>query len=818
MTNHFIDFINTDVFMMIGSNSAENHPQAMKWIVKAKDKGAKLIVVDPRLTKSAGLADVHVRLRPGTDIAFINGMVNYIIENNLYFKDYVLHYTNASFLVNPEYKFEDGVFSGLTEKDGKKTYDTKTWQYQMDGDPAKDGIREEAIKKDLTLQDPNCVFQILKKHVSRYDLKTVSSITGTPKETLKKVYDLFASTGKPDKAGNVIYAMGITQHTYGSQNCRALAVLQLLLGNIGIAGGGVNAQRGESNVQGSTDFAMLNHYLPGYNPMIYAYKHSKLQDYLDKDVPKTSYWSNRGKFLISMLKAWYGDKATKENDFCFDWIPKHDNKNRSHMGIFSDMAEGKIKGMIAWGQNPAVGGPSSFQGRKAMEKLEWLVAVDLFETETAAFWHRPEADPSKIKTEVFFLPAAMSYEKEGTVTNSGRWLQFRYKAVDPPGEAKSDLWIADRLFKAVKKEYQSGGKFPDPILNMVWNYDKPGEEEPNIDQVAIEINGYNVTTKEVLPGFAQLKDDGSTACGCWIHSGYWAMDKEAGTVAAKRKLLKDKSGLGLFPQFAFAWPANRRIVYNRCSADPAGNPWNPKKALVKWDAVAGKWVTADVPDFKAADPPKDPKDPNAKPTPVPPDKTVPFFMQEEGRGRLFAVKGVNDGPLPEHYEPIESPVKNILSKQQNMPLATRFKGDFSKLAETASEKYPYVGTTHRVIEHYQSGAVTRNCPTLAEISAHMFANISPTLAQKIGVKTGDDVVIETVRGQITCKVSVSGVCVPLIVDGKEVEVIGMPWCFGYQGIAKGASANDLTPSVGDPNTNIPEYKAFLCNIKKAGKH
>lgn len=815
MTNHFVDFKNTDVFLMIGSNSAENHPQAMKWIMKAKDKGAKLIVVDPRLTKSAGLADIHARLRPGTDIAFINGLINYIIENNLYFKDYVVNYTNASFLINPDYKFEDGLFSGLVEKDGIKSYDAKTWQYQMDGDPVKDGLREEAIKKDLTLQDPNCAFQILKKHVSRYDLKTVSQVTGTPEEVLKKTYALFASTGKPDKAGNVIYAMGITQHTYGSQNCRALCVLQLLLGNIGIPGGGVNAQRGESNVQGSTDFAMLNQYLPGYNPMFYASKHKTLQDYMDKDVPKTSFWSNRGKFVVSMLKAWYGDKATQENEFCFNYVPKHDGKNRTHMGIFEQMSLGNIKGMIAWGQNPAVGGPSSFQGRKALEKLDWLVAVDLFETETSAFWHRPEADPAKINTEVFFLPAAMSYEKEGTVTNSGRWLQFRYKAVNPPGEAKSDLWIADRLFKAVKKEYQSGGKYPEPMFNMVWNYDLPGEDEPNIDQVALEINGYQVGTNQALDSFGKLTNDGSTACGCWIHTGYWYVDKEANTVAAKRRINKDKSGLGLFPQYGFAWPANRRIVYNRCSADPAGNPWNPQKAIIKWDALTGKWANADVPDFKAVEPAKEP---GGQPTPVTPDKTVSFLMQEEGRGRLFAVKGVNDGPLPEHYEPIESPVHNIISKQQTMPLATRFKGDFSKIADTGSDRYPYVGTTHRVIEHYQSGAVTRSCPSLAEVSAHMFANISPKLAQKIGVKTGDDVIVETIRGEITCKVAVSGVCVPLNVSGKEVEVIGMPWCFGYQGIATGASANDLTPSVGDPNTNIPEYKAFLCNIKKAGKY
>lgn len=808
MTNHFVDYRNADVILIIGSNTAENHPMGMKWSMKAKEKGAKLIAVDPRSSKSTSMCHVHARLRPGTDIAFVNGMINYIIENDLWFKEYVLTYTNASFLINPEYKCEDGVFSGLTEINGKLSYDNATWQYQMDGDE---------IKKDPTLQDPNCVFQILKKHMSRYDIKTVCQMTGTPEETYRKVCELYASSGKRDKAGCVIYGMGITMHSVGTQNCRSLCMLQLLLGNMGIPGGGVNAQRGEQNVQGSTDMAMLNNYLPGYLGVVNATKHKTLAEYIEKETPKTSYWSNKPKFLISQLKAWYGEKATKENDFCFDWLPKHDGKNRSFMSLFNYISEGKIKGCFVTGQNPAVGGPSTVQANKALENLDWLVVYDIFEIETAAFWQRPGADPSKIKTEVFLLPAAMSFEKEGSVTNAGRWMQWRYKAVNPPGEAKSDLWIAYNLFKTIRKEYQNGGKFTEPIFNMMWDYEKPGEEEPDIAKVATEINGYEVATQKVLPGFAKLADDGSTACGNWVLSGYWYEDPEAKVPACKRRINKDPSGMGVFPQYSFAWPANRRIAYNRCSADPAGNPWNPNKPYARWDAAAGKWIIPDVPDFKATEPAKEP---GAPPIPVPPEKSAvnAYIMSEDGHGRLFAVKGLSDGPLPEHYEPFESPFKNLISKQQNNPMALTFKtGVFSKLAELGSEQYPYVAITIHVVEHYQSGATTRNCPSLAEISAHMFVNISHNLAQKIGVKNGDDVVVESVRGQITCKAAVNGVCVPLMVNGKETEVISMPYSWGFMGLTTGASANDLTPSVGDPNSNIPEYKAFLCNVKKANK-
>lgn len=792
MTNHFVDYKNTDVFLMIGSNSAENHPQAQRWIGIAKaTRGAKLIVVDPRLTKSTVHADVYARIRPGTDATLLSGMMHYIIENNLYHHDYVVNYTNASYLIDPEFGFDEGLFSGAGEKDGKFTYDKGNWQYQGDGDN---------VVKDATLQHPDSVFQLLKKHVSRYDARTVCDITGLTPEVFKQVCELYASTGKVGKAGNVIYAMGITQHTNGSQNVRALAMLQLLLGNIGIAGGGVNAQRGESNVQGSTDMGMLSHLLPGYLNTPVASNHPDFKTYLEKETPASGYWSNKPKFIVSQLKAFYGDSATAENDFCFDWLPKLDGKNRTHMGCFKEMGDGNVQGLVAWGQNPAVGGPAAVLARKAMQKLDWMVTVELFETETAAFWKAPGVDSTKVKTECFLLPTAFAYEKEGTVANSGRWIQWRYKAVDAPGEAKSDLEIADKIFKAVRKEYEQGGKFPDPILGMHWDYDQPGEEEPDIDKVALEMNGYFADKKdEAINSFAVLEDDGSTVCGVWIYAGYFATDPELNVPNCRRRKNEDPSGIGTFPQYGFAWPLNRRVLYNRCSTDMNGRPWDPDRALFQWSG--DKWIAKDVPDFNGNVPPLE----SAK---------NPYIMTPEGHGKLFS-NGMVDGPFPEHYEPMEAPVKNAISKQQNMPCAVVFDGDWSKVADVGDPDFPIVATTHRSIEHYQSGAVTRNCPSLAEIGPYMYVTISEELAKAKGINPGDDVWVETIRAKIKCKASVLNIVKPLMIQGKKVEIVGMPWCFGYQGIVTGAIANDLIPAVGDSNTSIPESKAFMCNIKKA---
>lgn len=803
MTNSFTDYRNTDIFLIIGSNPAEAHPIAMRHITKAMEKGAKMIVVDPRFTKTAARADIYVPLRPGTDIAFLYGLINYAIENDLYQHEYVLNYTNASYLISPDYNFADGIFSGLEEKDGKLSYNTASWAYQKDVDN---------IRKDPTLQDPRCVWQIMKKHVSRYDIKTVSKITGTPEDILQKAYATYCESGKPDKAGNLIYVLGITQHSYGTQNTRATTMVQLLLGNVGMPGGGLNPQRGQSNVQGACDVGMLWNNITGYLNVPDATKHPTYKDYLEVETPKTGYWSNKPKFLASLLKAWYGDKATKENDFCYDWLPKSDGKDHSHMSSYVSLAEGHIKGVFCWAENPSVAGPDASHEAKALENADWMVCVDLFENETAAFWKRPGVNPADIKTEVFLLPGAHIYESEGTRTNSSRHIQWRWKAVEPPGQAKSSLWIADRIFKAVRQEYQSGGKFPDPILNMVWNYDKPGQDGPDIEKVAIEMNGYNVADGRVLGTFGDLKDDGSTACGIWVYTGYYYVDPNEQNPslkvpAAKRHGTEDKSGLAVYPKWTFAWPLNRRIVYNRCSADPAGRPWKKDKPLMAWDGT--KWITNDVPDFGVTD--------AATKAPIPPEKTAnaPFIMLPEGQARFFVPSGLKDGPMPEHYEPVESPVKNLMSKQQNNPMAKRWGGEFAKLAETGSKEFPYVATTVHYVEHYQTGVRTRNSPLLVELMPEQFATISPTLAGKLGIKPGDEIFVSSARAEIKMKANVLPIVKPLIVNGSPVEIVSLPWSWGYMGLSKGDVGNDLTPFIGDANVVVPEYKAFLCNVRKA---
>jgi len=794
MTNHWTDYQNTDVFLCIGTNPAENHPISMRWINRAREnRGAKLIVVDPKFNRTAALADTYVPIRPGTDIAFLGGLMNYALTNNRFQREYVTHYTNASFLISPNYTFDDGLFSGAkVAKDGQVSYDNSTWQYQKD--------EKGAVKTDLTLSDPNCVLQQMKKHYARYTPEMVANTCGMKVEEFLQVADLYTATGSPTKAGNVMYAMGITQSSHGSQNVRAIAVLQLLLGNIGIAGGGVNAHRGESNVQGSTDMAMLWNNLPGYLPMPSAAAHPTLAKF-HESTPKAGYWTNRPKFMNSMLKAWYGDAATKANDFCYDYIPKLDSRDHTHMSIIEAVDRGEIKGIFAWGQNFMVGGPSLMQARQAVTKLEWLVAVDLFETETAAFWKAPGINPADVQTEVFLLPAAASYEKSGTITNSGRWIQWRDKAVEPLGEAKDDLWVADRLAKKLKELYASGGVFPDPIRNMTWDYDDE-HGHPSAAKVAFEVNGYTVADKKGLMTFGNLKDDGSTAGGCWIYAGYFA-DFEKPKC---RSRVKDEPGktLGTHLGWSWAWPLNRRIIYNRGAADPNGNSWDPERPLFQWDAVAGKWVAQDIPDFNAT---------------VPPTTSAvnPFIMTVEGKGLLWSTSSMKDGPLPEHYEPVESPCANQLSKRQFNPAVTiSGKGEFEKFTKMGDTQFPYVCTTYRVTEHWQSGAMTRSVPWLAEMMPDMFVEISQNLANKLGVKTGDQIEVSTIRGALTAPAMVTPRVRPMMVHGVETEVVGMPWHWGYMGMFTGQSANVLTPHVGDANTNIPEYKAFLCNVKKAG--
>ena len=793
MTNHWNDIQHADVILAIGSNPAENHPISFKYIEKALEKGGTLISVDPRYTRTSSKADLYAQLRPGTDIAFIGGMINYILQNDLIHRDYVLAYTNASFIVGDGYDFADGLFSGYNAE--TYSYDKSAWKYKEDaaGKPL----------RDMSLQDPRCVYQLLKNHYSRYTVEKVCEITGTDPKAYLEVTKTFCATGRPDKSATIMYAMGTTQHTYGTQNVRSYAMLQLLLGNIGIAGGGINALRGESNVQGSTDYGLLFHILPGYlkSP---EFSDVDLATYLEKVTPKATdeksanWWANYPKYITSLLKAYYGDHASAENSFCYDYLAKRSG-NYSYIKLMERLQAGGFEGMVCMGTNPIVGGPDTNAISAGMDKLKWLVAADLWETETSIFWKRPGVDPKTINTEVFLLPAASSVEKQGSISNSGRWAQWRYKAVEPPGDAESDAFIVEQMFKAVKAQYQKGGVFPEPIVNLSWNYGNG--HEPDIELVAKEINGYFTRDTQVkdklfkagqqVPSFAFLQDDGSTVSGNWIYAGSFTDD---GNMMARRGL-EDPTGLEMYPKWSWSWPVNRRIVYNRASVDPDGAPWNPKRAVIAWNDVSGKWE-GDVPDG-----------------PWPPmnkaDGRYPFIMNAEGFARLYAA-GLNDGPFPEHYEPMESPVGNMMSTQQCNPAVPTPKG----LGQVAD--YPFIGTTYRVSEHWQAGAMTRNLPWLVELVPDMFVEMSEELAAAKGLKNGDMVTVRSERGSIEARALVTARIKPLRVGGKLMEQVGLPWHFGFAGLSKGDSANVLTTAVGCANTFIPEYKAFLCNIEKGG--
>jgi len=805
MTNHYIDFRNADVILNMGGNVAENHPVSFKWIQAAKDRGATFIHVDPRFTRTSSKADIFVRLRSGTDIAFLGGMIKYILDNNLYDEFYVKNYTNASFIVNPRYNFDDGLFSGYNPT--LRAYDPSFWALEKD---------EKGIpKRDMTLQDPRCVFQILKKHYSRYTLQKVTEITGTPEQDLEKVYKAYASTGTPDRAGTVLYAMGWTQHTVGVQNIRAMSIVQSLLGNMGIAGGGVNALRGESNVQGSTDHGLLFHILPGYLPTPRA-QWASLADYnkttpVSKDPRSVNWWKNRPKYVASFLKSMFGENAKKENDFGYAWLPKLDpDQDASWLNLFDEMYKGTFSGFFAWGMNPACSSAHAGKAREAMTRLDWLVNVNLFDNETGSFWKGPGMDPKKIKTEVFQLPCAAFLEKEGSISNSGRWMQWRYKAANPPGEARPDGEIIYELFKKVRALYQKeGGAFPVPILNLKWDYETNGHFD--IHKVAKEINGYfledipehPVDKKPykkgtLVPNFVYLLDDGRTSCGNWLYSQSYT---EAGNMAARRKK-SDPTGLGLYPEWSWCWPLNRRIIYNRASVDLEGNPRDPKRPLLRWDAAAKRWI-GDVPD-------------NAVP-PMGTEGAYPFIMKPDGVASLFG-PGLKDGPLPEHYEPLECPIeKNLMSNQRINPVIKVFEGGPDKFL-TCDPRYPFVCTTYRVTEHWQTGVLTRWLPWLIEAEPQLFCEMSVELAKLREIKNGDRVVVSTPRGKVEAVAIVTPRLKPFNIAGQTIHLIGLPWHYGWlHPKGGGESANLLTPTIGDPNTMIPESKAFMANVAKLTK-
>ncbi len=802
MTNHYIDLKNSDCILIMGSNAAENHPISFKWVLRAKDKGAKIIHVDPRFTRTSTQADFYAALRSGTDIAFLGGMIKYILDNNKYFEEYVRNYTNASFIVDEKFKFDDGLFSGYDPTTRK--YDKATWTLKLDAN----GVPE----KDPTFQNPRCVLQMLKAHYSRYDIEKVSSITGTPVEDLKTVYEMYTSTGVKDKAGTIMYALGWTQHTVGAQNIRTMAMIQLLLGNIGVAGGGVNALRGEPNVQGSTDQAILTHILPGYLKAP-AGSMANLDEYLAKVTPKTkepqsaNWYQNTPKYMISLLKAWYGPKAVKENGYAYEWLPKlDDGQDATLLTMIDKMYQGKIKGFTCIGQDPACSLPNANKVRKAFAKLDWMVHVNIFDNETASFWKGPGMDPKKIKTEVFLLPAAAVMEKAGTMSNSGRWVQWKYVAAQPPGDALAVGDILYRLMNKMKDLYKKEkGVFPDPIVNLVWNYaDQKGMYDPVA--VAKAMNGYfleDVTVGdktfkkgECVPGFAFLQADGKTACGNWLHSGQFTQD---GQNLTQRRKKDDPTGLGLFPEWSWVWPVNRRIIYNRASVDQNGQPYNPNRPLLKW--ADGKWV-GDVPDG---------------PWPPLADKEkgkLPFIMKPDGISSLFG-PGMAEGPFPEHYEPYEGPLsKNIMSSQLSNPVIKIFSSDLDKVA-VADPKFPFVCTTYTSTEHWCTGAETRWQSWLTEAQPEAYIELSKEVAELRGVKNGERVKVESPRGKVECVAMVTTRFRPFKIGGQTVHQVGMTFNYGWLFPKDcGDTANLLTPGVGDGNAMTPEYKAFMVNVTK----
>jgi len=886
MTNGWIDIKNTDMMLIMGGNPAENHPCGFKWSIEAKLKrNAKMIVVDPRFTRTAATADLFLQIRAGADIAFLGGLINYAIQNNRIAKDYLINYTNAAFIVKDGFKLpEDGLFSGF---DGNSNYAKETWNYEAGGNvgpkaespgvigaaarpkasassavqsgngkSAAGGVMESNtggghqaaggpgaaaqggpkpppmlpadVAYDLSLQHERSVFQLLKRQYSRYTPEMVERITGIPKDQFLKAADMFTSVRKDGdmrKAATIIYAVGWTQHTTGTQIIRTAAIIQLLLGNVGRAGGGVNALRGHCNIQGATDMGGVFDIFPGYLK-IPVPTDADLATFLKRTTPTPSkpgewdsynYWSNTPKFMVSFLKALYGDAAKKENDWAYNYLPKIDRKY-SWTELWDFMYNGKVKGLFAFGMNGVMIGPNSRKNINALKKADWLVVCDLYAEETSEFWKAPgttKDEMSKINTTVYRLPGAGFAEKDGTFVNSARWLQWKYVALPPPGQSKVDQEILARIFLKVRDLYKAeGGKFPDPIVNLSWSYTTP--PTPSFTELAKEINGkaladltdekllpgQTIKAGQQLPGFAWLRDDGTTACGNWLYSGSWT---EAGS-QAQRRGTEDPSGLGIYPNWAWSWPANRRVMYNRASCDPSGKPWDVERRQVWWNEAQQKWVGNDVPDFKVDSNPK--------------DHMGPFIMNPEGVGRIFApLAAFADGPFPEHYEPMESPIANPLHpNQSNNPVAKKYKSDMDKFG-TVDEGFNVVCTTYRLTEHYHYW--TKNNPMNVQLVPEPFVEIPAELADDMGITGGETVKVSSARGVHIAKAMVTKRIKSMMIDGKKTYQIGVPIHWGYRGIKEDEGktsltlANDLSPAAIDPNAYTPEFKGFLVKIEKA---
>ena len=809
MTNSWTDIKNTDLVVVMGGNAAEAHPCGFKWVTEAKAKrGAKLIVVDPRYTRTASVSDFYAPIRPGSDIAFLMGVIRWCMENDKVQWEYVLNYTNAAFLVKDEFGWSDGLFTGYDEE--KRDYDKSSWDYKI----GEDGY----VLTDPTLQDPRCVWNLLRAHVDVYTPEMVERICGTPADKFLTICEMIGECSTPTRTMTSMYALGWTQHSKGAQNIRGMAMLQLILGNIGVRGGGMNALRGHSNIQGLTDIGLMSNLIPGYLN-IPTEKEADWQTYLSTRSFKPlrpnqmSYWQNYPKFMVSFMKAMWGDSATAENDWAYHYLPKLDVPAYDALRMFELMNHGKVNLYFCQGFNPLLSFPNRGKMTAAFSKLKMLVVMDPLTTETSHFWQNHgihnDVDSAAIQTEVLELPTTCFAEDEGALVNSGRWLQWHWAGATPPGQAKHDTWIMAQIWTRVRKLYQDeGGVFPDPIVNLTWDYADPGNPMP--DELAREMNGKALATVydpadptkvlaepgQQLAGFAQYRDDGSTMGGCWIYSGSWT---EKGNMMARRDN-SDPDETGAYLNWAFAWPANRRILYNRASCDVQGKPWDPSRKLIEW--TGEKWEGYDVPDIA----------PTAKPTEV-----GPFIMNPEGVSRLFSRGMMRDGPFPTHMEPFEAPIANVFNpRMRGNPVARVFESDAETFAAVGDPDFPFVATSYRLTEHFHYW--TKHNPVNAALQPEFFVEISEELAAERGIERGGRVRLWSKRGEVWAKAVVTKRIRPMTCDGKTVHVIGIPLHWGFMGAArKGFGPNSLSPAVGDANVETPEFKAFLVNIEPAAE-
>jgi formate dehydrogenase major subunit len=835
-TDYQQDLQNADVITIMGSNMAENHPVGFQWVMEARERGATVVHVDPRFTRTSAMATKHIGIRAGADIAFLGGVVNYILENERWFDEYVKRYTNARVIVDDEFadtEDGDGLFSGWSPEDSQ--YDVATWQYKGTKVHGSAGKREKGFtpgkkgatygrldhgeppEEDPTLQHPRCVFQILKRHFARYTPELVAATCGCSIEDFLWYCEEICRNSGRERTGSFCYAVGWTQHTVGVQIIRTASIIQLLLGNIGRPGGMILALRGHASIQGSTDIPTLFNLLPGYLTMPHTKDYGGLKEYVEASTAPTGWWGKADAYTVSLLKAWWGPNATADNDFCFDYLPRVDDDNSNYWTV-GQMLEGNVKGYIVAGENPAIGSANGKAQRRGLSNLQWLVVRDLVETETAAFWYdSPEVEsgelsPQTIGTEVFFLPAASHLEKDGSFTNTQRLLQWHFRAVEPKEDCRSELWFYYQLGKMIQERLKDSEDAKDrPILELQWGYPTSGQiEEPSAEAVLQEINGFD-DKGQALAAYKLLKADGSTSCGCWIYCGVYAGGQN---MAARRVPHWEQAYVAL--QWAWAWPANRHLIYNRASADPDGKPWSDRKALVWWDEEQRKWTGYDTPDFDEQKPPDYvPKDGATGPDAIRGD--APFVMQADGLGWLYVPQGLVDGPLPTHYEPHESPFDNPLYSQRANP--RRLENDLAEDpynpvdGEPGAEVYPYVVTTYRLTEHHTAGGMTRFTPYLAELQPQMFVEVHPDLAKERGLEHGGWATIVTARSAIEARVMVTDRMAPVAIDGKVHHQVGLPYHWGQRGLTTGGAANDLSHMVLDPNEHIQEVKAFTCDIR-----